>query len=132
MAEDRGTRARTPEAVLNDHLERRRRADVEGDLAANYAADVVVLSKDGAYRGHDGIRRTAAILHKLLPGAQYSYDLVRIEDGIGLLGWSATVDGKTRVRGGADSFVIRDGRIVAQTIHYSTEDDEDGGHDARA
>jgi hypothetical protein len=122
MAEDDST-ARAPEEVLRDHLRRRQRGDLEGDLAANYAADVIVLSKDGAYRGHDGIRQTAAILRDLLPNAEFGYDLMRVEDGVALLGWSATVDGRTRVRGGADSFLIRDGRIAAQTIHYAVEDD---------
>ncbi len=121
MAED-NSKTRMPVEVLRDHLRRRQHHDLEGDLAANYAADVVVLSKDGAYHGHDGIRQTAAILHDLLPDAEFSYDLVRVEDGIGLLGWSATINGKTRVRGGADSFVIRDGRIAAQTIHYAILD----------
>jgi hypothetical protein len=121
MAEGDGT-MRAPEEVLRDHLQRRQRGDLEGDLTANYADDVIVLSKDGAYRGHGGIRQTAAILRDLLPNAEFGYDLVRVEGDIALLGWSATVDGKTRVRGGADSFLIRNGRIAAQTIHYAVED----------
>jgi len=75
------------------------------------------VSTDRAYRAHDRIRDTAAILRSLLPGAEFSYDLARVEDGIALLGWSALIDGKTGVRGGADRFVISAGRIAAQTIH---------------
>ena len=45
---------------------------------------------------------------------------------VGYLEWTA--DGPTaRVRDGADSFVIRDGRIVAQTIHYTVEPLADPG-----
>lgn len=37
---------------------------------------------------------------------------------VGFLEWTAEADGG-RVDDGADSYVIRNGRIVAQTIHYT-------------
>ncbi len=114
---------RSTREVLEDHLERRRAGDLEGDLAHNYAEDdLIVLSKDGAYRGQDGIRTTASFLKELLPGARYSYDIVRAEGEIALLVWSCTADNGATVCEGADSFVIRDGRIVTQTICYAVKE----------
>ena len=109
---------RSTEEVLRDHLERRSRHDLEGDLERNYSDELVVLSKDGQYRGKDGIRTTASILRKNLPDAHYDYDLVRVEDEYALLSRSATAVNGARTCFGADTFVVRDGRIVAQTIHY--------------
>ncbi len=37
--------SRTTEAVIRDHLERRREGELEEDLARNYSEDLVVLSK---------------------------------------------------------------------------------------
>jgi len=39
--------------------------------------------------------------------------------------WTARCDG-TCVDDGADSFLIRDARIVAQTIHYMVRQEVDG------
>jgi hypothetical protein len=112
---------RTTEEVLHDHLERRCGHDVEGDLKANYADDVVVLSKDGVYRGHDGIRHTAGVLHRNLPDATFHYDIVRCADEYAMLSWSAKGSDGSRSCHGADSYVIHDGLIVAQTIQFEIE-----------
>jgi hypothetical protein len=39
---------------------------------------------------------------------------------VAFLAWTAEVE-HARVRDGADSFIIKDGWIVAQTIHYTVE-----------
>lgn len=72
-----------------------------------------MLCKDGVFRGKDGIRHTAGILADNLPEAQFEYDLLRIADAFALLGWSATAYDGSRTCHGADSFVVRDGRIAA-------------------
>jgi len=41
-----------------------------------------------------------------------------VEGELGFLEWSARGSG-AEVEDGADSYLIRDGRIVAQTIHYT-------------
>jgi len=91
---------------------------VEEDIQQNYAEDVIILTGVGTFRGHDGIRQTAANLHHYQPNATYFYRTKRVEDDIAFLEWTSesTVG---NVRDGADSFVIRDGKIVAQTIHYT-------------
>ena len=55
-----------------------------------------MLGKDGADRGCEGTRPTAAIVCDLLPNAEFGHDVLRAEKGIALLGWSGTVDGSTR------------------------------------
>ena len=45
---------------------------------------------------------------------------ISTEDRIGLLEWSYE-DATVRVRDGVDSYLIEDGLIVAQTIHYTLE-----------
>jgi hypothetical protein len=118
---------RTTEQVLRDHLARRCEGDLEGDLRANYAEDLVVLSKDGVYRGKDGIRTTARILERNLPDATFEYDLLRVADEFGMLSWSAQGSDGSRTCHGADSYVVRDGRIIAQTIQFEvTKPDSEG------
>lgn len=113
-------RERSTRAVLDSHLGHRESGDVEGDLGENYAHDVVVLSGCGVHRGHDGVRETARILGHYV-GSGGGYDIVNslVDGESAFIEWCA--DGRAGdVRDGADSFVIRDGRIVVQTIHYTT------------
>jgi hypothetical protein len=51
-----------------------------------------------------------------VPG--YAYKVVIIEQDVGLLEWSADSDTHT-VTDGVDSYVIQDGYIRPQTIHYT-------------
>ncbi len=62
------------------------------------------------------------MLEAQLPGASFTYTTVVTHGELGFLEWTA--DGPAaRVRDGADSFLVRDGRIVMQTIHYTVEAD---------
>jgi hypothetical protein len=112
---------RSTREVLESHLALREQGDLEGDLGRNYADDVVLLSwGEGVHRGKDGVRELATVLRTYLPEGEYSYGLLLVADEYGLLQWSGSGAG-TVVHDGADSFVVRDGRIVAQTIHYATD-----------
>lgn len=113
---------RSTREVLDAHLARRRAGDLEGDLRENYADDVVVLAwGEGVQRGKEGVRYLASVLRTYVPDGQYRYGTVHVADEYALLQWSASAGG-TQVHDGADSFVIRSGRIVAQTIHFSVRD----------
>lgn len=72
----------------------------------------------GVKRGLEDIRECYRQLKADLPNAQFSYDVCLVEQGVGFLKWSADSDTNT-VSDGTDSYVIRDGYIVAQTIHYA-------------
>jgi hypothetical protein len=104
--------------VFEDHLQRRLAGDVEGDLTYNYDDAVVLLSAAGVYRGRDGVRECARVLREQLGRATYRY-LTRLAAGeIAFLEWTAQ-GAAASVEDGADSFVLRNGLIVAQTVHFT-------------
>src|SRR5205085_748403 len=67
------TRQRSTLEVLEDHLRHRERAEVEEDIARNFADDVVIWSSFGLFRGHEGVRRSAHALHEQLRCAHYQF-----------------------------------------------------------
>jgi len=109
---------RSTEEVLQDHLRLRREGRTDEDLERNYDDDVVVLSHLGQFRGIDGMSTLAALLAEQLKDARYHYDMVLVDGEFGFLRWTAEAADFT-VSDGADSYCVRDGRIVAQTLAYS-------------
>lgn len=114
------TAVRSAREVLEDHLRLRKEGDLETDLHRNYAEDVVLLCGAGILRGFDGVRESARRLSQQVPHGKYEYLNVLVDGDFGFLEWRAQSD-NTIVHDGADSYVIRDGRIVAQSIHYTVE-----------
>ena len=111
---------RSPQEVLDDHLRESQDGSIEDDLARNYSEDLVVLTGRGVYRGHDGLRQLAELLRNEFPEATFEYRTRLVEGEMGFLEWSGR-SASTQVDDGADSYLIRDGRIVAQTIHYTVK-----------
>jgi hypothetical protein len=109
---------RSTEAVLRDHLALRKADDLDTDIARNYAHSIVMIRAERTYRGHDGVRSCADDLKRDLPDATFEYRTVRTERDIGFLEWSGKNDVAT-IEDGTDSFLIRDGQIQIQTIHYT-------------
>lgn len=109
---------RTAEQVLEDHLERRAMGDVEGDIRHNYAEDVVLMTSAGLYQGHDGVRDAAEELNDHLGDGTYVYTNKLVENGHAFAEWR--VEGvDTQIRDGADTFMVVDGKITLQAIHYA-------------
>ncbi len=111
---------RSVEHVLDDHLGRRRRGDLDGDLADNYADDVVVLSGGGVATGREAVRELAVRLGSYGAGP-VRFEPVIVGPEIGLLRWYAPGhgrDGVTTEIAGIETYVVRGGRIVAQTVHW--------------
>lgn len=106
--------------VIADHLARRDAGDLEADLAANYRDDVVMLSEHGVETGFAGMRASAERLFASLGPSVFHYEQVLVEGRFGFLRWSAE-SATHRIRDGADSFVVEDGRIVMQSVHYTVE-----------
>jgi hypothetical protein len=104
--------------TFESHLQLRQAGDFESDLRLNYAEDVVVLAGSGMYHGHDGVRETRKLLVSRLPDSQYHYLTQRSSGDVAFLEWSADSP-IAKVRDGADSFLVRDGLIRVQTIHYT-------------
>ena len=105
--------------VLERHLRYRADGDLERDLRENYAPDVVLLSYEGVHHGHDGVRKLAAILGGYASEHHYQYDQLVVDGDHALLRWSAE-GASPPIDLGVDSFVVRDGRILAQTIYFVT------------
>lgn len=113
-------RRRRPEEVFDDHLRLAAEHRFEEDIERNVAPDCVILERRGIFHGRDGARELARVLEEELPSAPYVYTNRLVEGRFAFLEWTAEA-AETRVRDGADSFVIEDGWIVAQTIHYTVE-----------
>lgn len=111
---------RSAEAVLGDHLRESRSGSVEDDLKRNYAEDVVLLTGRGLFRGHEGVRELARVLLEELPNPRFEYQTRLVHGEVGFLEWTARAD-HARVEDGADSYLIRGGKIIVQTIHYTVE-----------
>lgn len=111
---------KTPQEVIQSHLDLRLTGEIERDIAENYAPDVTIIDMEDTYRGHDGVRISAEILSKNIRDASYSYNRVVVEGNVGYLLWSAR-GAQVQVSCAMDSFVVENGKIVAQTIFYRTE-----------
>jgi hypothetical protein len=104
---------RTAEDVLAAHLRRRAAGEIEEDLRENFDPDVIVVASDGAHRGPDGVRYLAMRLREDVPDPRFTFDTVELHHDLALVSWQASGGGRSAR--GVDSYVIRDGRIVAQT-----------------
>lgn len=113
-------RNRTPEEVFDDHLALAAEHRFDEDIERNVAPHCVILERRGVFRGREGARELARLLEDELPDAPYTYTNRLLVDRFAFLEWTAEAE-HTHVHDGADSFVIEDGWIVAQTIHYTVE-----------
>ena len=111
---------RTTREVFEDHLARRDRGEVEQDIAKNYADDVVLIINGQVRRGHDAIRRCAQSLRDDTDGADFIYRAKVVDGEIAYLEWGIDCDGVC-IEDGVDTFIIRDGKIVAKTVHYTVD-----------
>ncbi len=120
--------SRTARQVLDDHLNLANKwvgepfeRILEEDLRRNVADDIVILINRGVFRGHDGVRQLAWMLAEELPEhRKFQYTHVVAEGRIAFLEWTYE-DDQVRVADGADSYLIENGKIAAQTIHYTVE-----------
>ena len=113
-------RSRSAQEVLDDHLALAAEHRFEEDIERNTSPACVILERRGVFRGRDGARELARLLGEELGDAPYTYVTKLVVDRFAFLEWTAEGD-NVRVRDGADSYVIEDGWIVAQTIHYTVE-----------
>jgi hypothetical protein len=119
---------RSAREVLDDHLnianqwvDEPLEQILEEDLHRNVSEDIVVLINRGTFHGYEGVRELAQMLSEELPEhAAFDYTYLAAEGPVGLLEWRYE-DSTVRVRDGVDSYLIENGKIVAQTIHYTLE-----------
>jgi hypothetical protein len=109
---------RTTHEVFYDHLGLRALGEVQHDIARNYARDVVLLTSFGVFHGHRGVRRCATMLKKHIGDARVTWGACFVHGDVVFYEWHAHSD-TICVEDGADTFIVRDGLIVAKTIHYT-------------
>lgn len=109
---------RSAREVFDDHLRLSQARAFDEDIARNFAPDCVALTGRGAFHGHAGLRDLARMLNEELPSGEWEYRARLVEGNVAFLEWSVD-SGEAVVDDGADSFVIVDGKVVAQTIHYT-------------
>ncbi len=109
---------RTPEEVIESHLQFRKNGKVKENIEENYSKKCIILTSKGVFRRHTGAKKSVALLEKDLPHAVYTFTNVTCIDSIGFLEWAAQgPDGV--ILDGADTFIIENGEILYQTIHYT-------------
>lgn len=109
---------RSFQEVFDDHLSLSKSGDFETDIQRNYSEELVVLMENKTYRGHEGVRQLAIRLSKELPNPTFHYNMILLDKEIGMLEWTAQSE-HHEVKDGVDSYLFRDGKIIAQTIHYT-------------
>ena len=110
---------RSTAEVFMDHLHQRYIGDIECDLKRNYSKDVIMVENYGIFHGFDGVRESAKLLNKLVPTTKYKMDNLVFNKDNAFESWSVDADG-VKVTDGIDAFIIRNGKIVVQTIYYTS------------
>jgi hypothetical protein len=113
---------RSTREVLDDHLRLASRGDFDTDFSRNYHPNVSLLTSFGTYRGRDGLRELTDLLLRQAPDPRFEYHDLQADGQVCYLRWSGRGATGSALLDGADSYVVRDGRIVAQTIHYRVEE----------
>src|SRR4029453_14832138 len=102
--------------VLDHHLKCFSEGDLKGILS-DYAPGAVLFTSDGPLRGADAIRPLfqAMIAEFGKPGASFSMKQQAVEGEYAYILWAAeTADNVCEMA--TDTFVVRDGKIVAQSF----------------
>ena len=102
--------------VLDHHLKCFGEGDLEGILS-DYAAGAVLFTPGGPLNGSDAIRPLFQAMFAEFgkPGATFSMKQQFVEGDYAYILWTAeTADNVYEV--GTDTFVVRDGKIVAQSF----------------
>lgn len=108
---------RTPQEVFEHHAKALGDEDIE-QILADYADDAVLITKDGVVRDRAGIEATFRGLIEQIPHATWDLKTQVYDGDLLLLEWAVTSE-KHSVDDGVDTFVFKDGRIAAQTVHLT-------------
>jgi hypothetical protein len=110
---------RSTTEVFMDHLHQRYIGNIECDLKRNYSKDIIMVENYGIFHGFDGVRQSAKLLDKLVPTRKYRMDKLVFYKDKAFEVWSVDADG-VKVTDGMDAFIIRNGKIMVQTIYYTS------------
>jgi ketosteroid isomerase-like protein len=115
------TRSRTTTRSPAEVYEQHSLAMVAGELehiVADYADDAIFITRAGVLRGKNGVRAGFTRLFEDLPNPRFDVRTRIFEGDVLFLEWSAT-SAASRADDGVETFVVRDGEIVLQTVHYT-------------
>ena len=110
---------RSPQEVFNHHAQAMGAEDLD-EIVADYSEDAIFITPSGVLRGKDSIRQAFAGFLSQVPQATWDFKTTIFEDDILFLEWGAE-GGGSRIEGGIDTFVFRDGLIRVQTIRYTLQ-----------
>ena len=110
---------RSTAQVLEDHLRLRQAAQLDMDLEQNYASDVILLCDHGAFKGRDAVRKSGDDLTAQLPDGRFEYGVKYVTGDYAYIQWTAD-SATNRIEDGADTFVIRNGHIIMQSIFIAS------------
>ena len=102
--------------VLDHHVKCFGEGDLKGILS-DYAPGAVLFTPDGPHKGADAIRPLFQAMFAEFgkPGAAFSMKQESVEGDYAYILWTAeTADNVYEL--GTDTFVVRDGKIVAQSF----------------
>lgn len=109
---------RSAKEVFDSHLLYTLDWNIDRDIEENYSSDCCLLTSYGAFFGRLGIRKALSVLEGQVPEADFLYTTKSIYNNLAFLEWQADSD-DTYIDDGADTFVFRNGKIIAQTMHYT-------------
>ncbi len=108
--------AATTKDVLTHHLDCFGKGDLAG-IMADYTPASRIFTPEGILRGSDAIRPLFVKLFEEFAKPGMSFDMLRqdIEGDVAYIVWKAeTADNRYEL--GTDTFVVKDGKIAAQTF----------------
>ena len=108
--------AGSPEQIVNHHMSAAGSGRVD-ELMSDYADDAVLISPDAVLKGKQAIRGLFQTLMTPGPAALAPIDVKKrvFEGDVGYVTWIQNA-GKPDEQKGSDTFVIRNGKIVYQTV----------------
>ena len=110
---------RTEQTLLN-HLQAFGRGDVDA-IMTDYDEAAVFIKQDGTLRGTDEIRSFfESLVADLPPGSALDVSEQIVEEDIAYIVWSGESE-KVKIPFATDTFIVRDGKIVAQTLAAQME-----------
>jgi ketosteroid isomerase-like protein len=111
--------SRSPQEVFQHHAEVLVAGDLEG-IVSDYADDAIFITPAGTLRGRDGVREGFTKLLEDVPDADWDVPTQIYEGDVLFIEWTAKA-AASRVDDGVDTFIIRDGEIVLQTVRYTVQ-----------
>ena len=116
QAGDKGVDAAVTQKVLDSFLAAFGAGKVDA-IVAHYAPDAVVVTPGSVKRGHKDIRPMFVGLAAEFGQSGVKFKLLKqnVADDIALIVWKAET-GKNIYEMGTDTYIIRGGKIIAQTV----------------